>query len=626
MVKKVRRVRRRKRRRSITGVESFSVFRHHLSPARLAFLIGATALALIVGIVFFSYGSKLYAGWREASLLKRGSAMLQQENFKQATQTAREVLQLHPDSLPAFYILAEAAEKQNLEEAVFWRAQIARLLPNDIESQLNWASAALRFDQLDIARKALNQVPSNDRDRAAFHVVAGWLARAEGNFTEQEQQFAAALKKEPDNELYQFNLAALQIRSSDQEKSAKARATLEQLSKLAPFRTAALRALLNDAVDRNDLSVADTFAQQLQMSQQVTFADYLLCLNFYRKLDQEKFNALLEKVKPVAARNSSDLALLMDWMNNNGLAADLVKWIDKLPSEIVTRPPVAITVAEAFAELKNWSRLKRWTRAGSWDDADYLRLAYQAFAARQSRQSVADAEFDKLWRSAERAANEQPNREVKLARLATKWNLSAEADQLWSRLSRNPATRREALDALYHAYRARNEIRKLYDVLQRLHESSPNEVAITANLARLGLNIEQNTKQAQDLAKEAYDRAPNDVNCAVSYAFSLYGLGRSREGLDIVRKLPTDQLHDPHAAVYVALLLLDENQMDAAKEYIEAAERGPIYLEEKRLLDDAMVKIAATSPSPAASPSAPPTPTPRQSASPPPAPTSPVGG
>jgi hypothetical protein len=41
--------------------------------------------------------------------------------------------------------------------------------------------------------------PSRDRDKAAFHVVAGWLARAEGNLAEQEEQFAAAVKKEPTN-------------------------------------------------------------------------------------------------------------------------------------------------------------------------------------------------------------------------------------------------------------------------------------------------------------------------------------------------------------------------------------------------------------------------------------------
>src|SRR5204862_952290 len=104
--------------------------------------------------------------------------------------------------------------------------------PNDDESQLNYASAALRFGKLDLAREALNRVSARDRDSAAFHVVAGWLARAEGNFVEQEEQFAAAVKKEPNNDLYRFNLAALQIRSSDAERGNNARITLERLSKI----------------------------------------------------------------------------------------------------------------------------------------------------------------------------------------------------------------------------------------------------------------------------------------------------------------------------------------------------------------------------------------------------------
>src|SRR5207249_10081860 len=151
-------------------------------------------------------------------------------------------------------------EKQNLEETISWREQIARLSPKDPDSQLNLVSAALRFGKLDLARKALDQVSSKDRDRAAFHVVAGWLASAEGNFAEQEEQFAAAVQKEPTIELYQFNLAALQIHSANAQKTAKAREDLERLSKVAPYRTGALRALLNDAVARNDLSAADNFA------------------------------------------------------------------------------------------------------------------------------------------------------------------------------------------------------------------------------------------------------------------------------------------------------------------------------------------------------------------------------
>ncbi len=316
---------------------------------------------------------------------------------------------------------------------------------------------------------------------------------------------------------------------------------------------------------RNDVAAADNFAQQLQLSQEVTFADYLLCLNFYRKLDEKKFRLLLERVKPFAVRNPSDLASLINWMNENGLASE------------------------------------------------YLRLAYQAIAARRSQQNTTDTEFETLWRSAEQATNEQPKRELDLARLASKWNLAKESEQLWLRVAKNPPMRREAFDALRRLYRANNNLEKLYDILQRMHESSPNEAPITADLARLGLNIDQNTKQSYDLAKEAYDRAPSELNCAVTYAFSLSRLGRSAEGLEIIQKFPTDQLHDPHAAVYVALLLLEANQIDAAKEYIGTTDDAKIYLEEKKLLDEARTKLAtasATSSPPVSPAPAEPTPTP----------------
>jgi lipopolysaccharide biosynthesis regulator YciM len=583
-------------------------------PARVGATVASLVIAFLLGAFFVNYGSKLYEDWRQNRLLHEASALLQEGKLSEASRMAQELLERHPDSLPALYILAEVAEKQNLEEAVWRREQIARLLPKDADSQLNFASAALRFGKLDLAREALDRVASNERDRAAFHVVAGWLARAEGNLAEQEDQFAAAVKKEPGNDLYQFNLAALQIHSGDSAKSVKARDTLQRLIKMASYRTGALRALLNDAVTRSDLSAADNFAQQLQMSPEVTFGDYLLCLNFYRKLDQRKFRLLLEKVKPLAARNLSDLASLIDWMNRSELAADVVKWIDKvttaspsdggLPAEQLSSPPASIAIADAYATVKNWSRLKRWTHTGNWGDSEYLRLAYQAIATRQSQprsNTAVNTEFEALWHSAERLTNEQPEHELALARLASKWELEKESEELWQRVAENPSMRREALEALRRLYRARNDTGKLYDILQRLHETSPSEAPITADLARLGLDLEQNTERSYQLAKEAYDRAPNEVNCAVTYAFSLSRLDRNSEGLAIIKNLPPDQLIDQHAAVYVALLLAEAGQLDGAQEYIAEAKDGKIYPEEQKLLDEAKTKLAVASvtPSPA---------------------------
>ena len=595
MAEHVRRVRRKRRQKRARG-GPFT-----FTPARIAICAVSLVLGFSFGFALLTYGPQAYSGWRESQLMKRATELLAKEDFEGATRAAREVLQLHHNSLAAFHVLAEASEKQNRPETVAWRAQIARLEPGNLDSQLNLASAALRFGQLDTARKALEHVSPAQRDRAPYHVVAGWLARAQGNDADVEMHFAAAVAQEPGNDLYQFNLAVLRIRSTSPEKSEEAREVLERLSKVTGFRAGSLRALLSDAVQRDELERADRFAQELQMSQQVTFSDYLLCLEFYKKLDEKKFSALLEKVKPVAARNPTDLALLMDWLNKNGLGGEVLKWMDKLPAEITTNPPPAIAIADAFAEAKNWSRLKRWTRSGAWGDSEYLRLAYQAFASKQGRQTSSDAEFSGLWDSAERAAADKSDREINLARLASKWNLAAEAERLWMRVSKNTPMRREALDALYRIYRANNDLPNLYRVAQRLHESSPNEPAAAANYARLALLVDQNPAEGHRLAKETYDRAPDDVNAAMTYAFSLYGLGRTAEGLEVIRKLPPEGVRDPHAAVYAAILFLDENQVADAQEYITAARSGPIFPEEKKLLEEAIAKANAGGPSPAIS-------------------------
>src|SRR5438046_6726158 len=403
------------------------MFQRQLRRGRLTVAIAGLAIAFLVGVFFVSDGSKLYENWRGRRLLEKATTLLQEGQLNKAAHMAQELALRHPDSLAALSMLADTAERENREEAVAWRERIARLLPKDPESQLNFASAALRFGKLDLAREALNRVSPSDRDSAAFHVVAGWLARGEGNFAEQEEQFAAAVTKEPKNDLYQFNLAALQIRSKDAEKSKDARDTLERLITIAPYRTGALRALLNDAVERNDRTAADSFAQQLQMSPELTFGDYLLCLNFYRKLDEKKFRQLLEKVKPFAARNASDLASLIEWQNQNVLAGDVVKWVDKLPPARLSSPPVSVAVADAYATVKNWSHLKRWTRTGNWGDAEYLRLGYSAIAERHlrsSNDSSIKSEFETLWQSAAELAKNVPDREVTLARLATKSQLA----------------------------------------------------------------------------------------------------------------------------------------------------------------------------------------------------------
>jgi len=590
MPRPLKRVRRKRRRSRVSWKERLRIG----SSVVVSFFV---VLGFGVGLFTLSSARKGWSRWHKARLIAQAEEQLKQGNLESADALARKALTIDTNSIQACRILADATEKENDPETVAWRAQLARLDPG-LDSELNLASAALRFGQLDMARAALSRVRPADQDKAAYHVVAGWLSRAQGNVAEEERHFASAVATEPGNDTYQFNLAALQVLSSDPQKNAAARSQLERLSKVAQFRTEALRALLNSALRQNQTDTANALADELQMTPQVTFADYLLCLDLYRKLNPKKFDALLNKVKPVAAHKGADAAQLLEWMNEHDLASSALEWSEKLQSDLTSHPPAAIAVAAVLAQTKNWSRLKRWTRNGSWGNDDYLRLAYQAYSVRQARRSAGDSEFDSLWNSAEQAAASNSEHDVALARLASKWDLASQAELLWLRVAKVPATRREALDALYQIYRKRNDLPNLRSIAQRLHESSPEETGLASNAARLALLLDRNTAAGRELARQTYEKAPNETGTAVTYAFALYGVGRTAEGVAVLNKIPPEQLRDSHTAVYAALLLDDDNQIDAANQYAAIARADHLFPEEKQLLEEITTRRQGASPTP----------------------------
>jgi hypothetical protein len=84
----------------------------------------------------------------------------------------------------------------------------------------------------------------------------------------------------------------------------------------------------------------------------------------------------------------------------------------------------------------------------------------------------------------------------------------------------------------------------------------------------------------------------------VTYSFSLHRLGRNTEALGIIQRLPPDELHEPHAAVYAALVVIQAGQLDLTREYVAAAESGTLYSEEKEVLEEAKAKLVAAAATP----------------------------
>jgi uncharacterized membrane protein YcjF (UPF0283 family) len=105
MAERIKYVRHGRARQLFLGLESF--FQRRLWLARLGVVVVVLAVAFLVGIVLFSYGSRLYDDWSQSRLLRRATALLQEGKLNKAAQAAQELVARHPDSLPALHVLGK---------------------------------------------------------------------------------------------------------------------------------------------------------------------------------------------------------------------------------------------------------------------------------------------------------------------------------------------------------------------------------------------------------------------------------------------------------------------------------------------------------------------------------------
>jgi hypothetical protein len=140
-----------------------------------------------------------------------------------------------------------------------------------------------------------------------------------GNFAEQEEQFAAAVEKEPKNDLYQFNLAALQIHSRDAERQANARETLQRLSKVAAYRTGAVRDCLAMRSPQRPRRRRQFCAATPNVAR-----DHIWRLSALPEILSEarrKIPRATREGEALCSRDPGDVASLIDWMNETGSLA-----------------------------------------------------------------------------------------------------------------------------------------------------------------------------------------------------------------------------------------------------------------------------------------------------------------
>jgi Flp pilus assembly protein TadD len=548
---------------------------------RLALL--ALALLLLAGAGIW-WGRPAYRNWKQRRLLAQAQTFLAKGDLRNASLSARQVLSLNPSNLVACQLMAGWAEKAGSPALLDWRRRIAEVSPSP-ENRLLLASTALRFQRppYPLTAQILDDLRAGATNLPAFHVVSAELALRLNELDAAQAHFQAAARLEPTNELYQLNLAALRLVSTNAALAAESRATLESLRQSTNLGAVALGWLVEDCLRRRDTAAAAAWSAQLVAHPRCTTEQRLQRLDLLLTGKGPEFTSYLESFKQRAVTNVTEVRSLSTWLIQHDRAVEALRWLTNLPPAVRAQQPVPLATTEAYSALKDWAAVQGFLAGQRWADLEFMRLAFLSQASLQQKAISAPT----LWRSAVREAGERLGALGILLNLADSWQRPEDKeDLLWHVYQRHPGER-WTLSELARLYESEGNTRGLNKLFGVLADLDPKDFQARNNLAATSLLLKLNLTKAYELARELHTERPDDAIIASTYAFALHLRGSTREGLAVLQKLKPEALEDPSVALYYGVLLSASGQPAQARKYLDLAQPAKLLPEEKQLLDNA---------------------------------------
>ena len=543
------------------------------------------ALLLLIGLIWG--GRVLYLRVHEQRLMKQSLAALAKGDDRWAGTTARRAFELNKKNADACRVLAKISEKAGQPSAIEWRQQVVNILPASVDDAVALAKTALLFGEVSVAERALTRVSSTANQSAEFHEAKAQIAVSKKDPGTAESEFAEAVHLDPENKLYQLNLAVFQLQSNSADVRTKASTLLQSFLEDHSLRLPAARALRDYAVQRRDNTAILDLAALLFTYPEAEFRDRILLVQVLHQLNHPEFARRLGELQESAAADPAKMFDLLTWMCSEQLSILALDWVNRLPLETILRPPLPAAVATCYSSINDWPGLEQWCKKGAWGGLDYLRHGYLALSLRgQGREIESRGE----WNAALKAIGTEGNKLSSLAQEAAKWGWKDEAaDVLWI-LTKDNQRQNAALATLYQYYNDAGNTGQLFRVVGRILEIRPDDQKALNNFAQLSLLLNLETSRAHEIAQRLYERDPKNPVVASTYAYSLYVKGKPQKAVEVMNTLSAEELHKPGTAAYYGIFLAAAGEKDKAAEFLQLGETARLFPEEKALVAKALAR------------------------------------
>ena len=528
-----------------------------------------------------------YVRWDAKSRIARAEQALSEKDYKRAVLSLRAVLAADPVNADAIRMVARVLDAAASPEAVQWWSRLDSLQPENSDTILAWAAAAIKTGDTPTAERVLKMLAPAGRETAAFHVVSAKIAQSKKETEDAANHWAEAVRIAPDEPGHRLALGAIRLRSQDSKQRDEAIAMLTGLVEKTPPNLHAIRILLDYALRLEDWKRADALSKMLVADSSATISDKLHRLTALRKMGTQEAPGYLLDLRTAGLSNPSDLYLLFMWMNQNNLAMMVSEWSRTLERNVIGVVPVCVAVADAYARSSDWQRLREFLNEGAWGEQDYLRRAFLARALERLGEPEAGATEWKDGISATRSRADAHERLEKMVRLAIGWGWEQRAQEVMWSLAGSPACPRWILDRLWLVAIEKRDAAQLQKLAGVLAQVDSKSVAFRNDSAFYSLLVRSDKGNPHGEAEKLFAENPGDASIALTRALSLFQQGEAAAAAALTGSMPADELKKPRIALYHAIFLTAAGKGANAAEFLVSAQGWKMYPEEKALLDRA---------------------------------------
>lgn len=531
----------------------------------------------------------VYPWWTKRNAISMARQWISAGRLDFAAEAVRNAVVTAPEQPETWRLAAELARLRGRKaEAVDHARHAAMLGTKDPQDALGWAAAALQAEMPEEADRALASLSAEDAAHSAYaQRLKGELARRRGQLTAAKDHFEAALQLDGPAATDEVPLGLILLNATDPAERKRGLALLEKWTTSREWGAAALRALLGDALARDERPAMLQWAEALRAHPGCTLGDMPNCLAGLSRADERHFADAVATLEKNHAVTPQAAAQLVGWLNQIGRSAEAIKWMKTLPPEGLKHPPLAVVGAEALRQAAAWPELREWTQQGDWgNELEFLRWAYGMQAAR----ALGDTkQTDEFWRTLRSHAATNSAHALFAGDTIYTWGLVDEAEILWwaagNQTGPNAMT---ALGTLARHYQLSRDAEGQYRAFRQLHFAHPQDADVSNNFVYFAALTGHDGPLAERLAAENLARDPQNLTCLATRAFVVFMDGRAADALALLQPWATEVENSPALAYAYGLAMAGTGNKAEARTLLGRCNQAALTAREVELIKSSL--------------------------------------